>query len=1176
MTKPVKPVSYTGAQRRASDPSLSVWVNASAGTGKTHVLVARALRLLLRGSAPERILCITYTNAAAEEMRRRLTETLRLWSLISEEALREEIANLQGRAPSAATLSEARRIFPRLMRSADGVRIQTIHSFCAYLLHRFPLEAGLPPSFRQMDEAEAHALSRKIGREILKEAERQNLLPSEARRILALHISPALFDEWLDVLMTERGELEEIVKGGGLEETRRLLRETLGLGEGETEREILASVDNLPKSAAENLKKAAAIFQKGGVSERKRGEALAAFLKNLKNLAKGEAEETRENYIGVFLTPSQGFAPRVKLANKETAERHPRTIAFLEEERKRVHALFHRARNARDAALTESLLLFARHFYQRLRDRKRFRGLADFDDLIHFAADLLEKPDIAPWIRYKLDGGIDHILLDEAQDTSPDQWRVIRALSDEFFVGEGAREAEKISRTLFVVGDGKQSIFSFQGADLETFHAMRAFFGTRARQAGARWEEIQMTLSFRSSPGVLRAIDKVFALPETRAGLGEEVRHQAHDAAKPALIEQWRVLQEPKSEEISPFDAEEEGEKTIEAAAPAPARPALHPLEAARSEERLAKRIASEIAARVKEKRLLPGDILILMRKRAALYQHLLRALKERDLELSGADRFPLASHAAVMDLLALASFALLPEDDLNLAIVLKSPFIGFGEEDLMALLPHRGQKSLWETLQKRADEKSSWREARLFLQHALARADFVPPFEFFHEILTLHRGREKLLRKLGRDAETPIEIFLNMALLYERDHTPSLQDFSRWLASDVPPVKRGTEKDSQKLRLMTVHGAKGLEAPVVYLPDTCSPPSHLELASPLFLESAGERGGGGGRIPFWSSERALEPAIAKEAREKRREKARQEYHRLLYVALTRAKEEIHVCGRKGKNRQEGGWHDLILSAWREGLRPTEDAMRFRFLPEPAETPAAEPAAPAAETPAAETAASLPKWALTPFAIESASETRFTPSASEDTPLSPLKFLDEKADSSRARGVHIHHLLHHLPSLPKEARKAAAERYLDFRAADFSQEARRAMRQSAIAILEEEVFARFFAENDGACRREAAIAGYLRREDGTSLFLSGRMDLLRLPDKGAIEIVDFKTGGAGGGGGGGKMKTPESYLRQMAFYRSLMQDRHPDRQILCALLWTDAPRLENLSASALKIDAFLR
>ncbi|MEE8248312.1 MAG: UvrD-helicase domain-containing protein, partial [Alphaproteobacteria bacterium] len=770
------------------------------------------------------------------------------------------------------------------------------------------------------------------------------------------------------------------------------------------------------------------------------------------------------------------------------------------------------------------------------------RALLDYDDLILGARDLLQGDGAAAWVLFKLDGGLDHILIDEAQDTNPEQWDVVRLLAAEFFVGKGAREGP---RTVFAVGDAKQSIYSFQRADPGAFARMRAHFAERAGEIGQTLEKVDLAHSFRSVTAVLEAVDAVFAQDAAQDGVlfGEgAVSHEAVRLGQAGAVELW-----PPAE---PAPAED----------PAPWEPPLEPRGALPARARLAKAIARRIQSwtiapapggrglhgteawlESRDRRIRPGDVLVLVRRRNEFVEELVRELKRLEVPVAGVDRMVLRDQLAVMDLVALGRVLLLPEDDLTLATVLKGPLMALSEEQLFTLA-YRRKGSLWDSLARHAKRDPVFRAARDHLAELRARADFVPPYELFAEVLTRDwghgSGREALLARIGPEANDPIEEFLSLALAYEREHAPSLEGFLHWLDMGKQEVKRDMEHGQDAVRVMTVHGAKGLQAPVVILPDT------MQLPQPrggLFW-----LGEGRAELALWPLRRGYDGEVAGQARARAQAIQDQEHRRLLYVALTRAEDRLVICGWRTKHAApETCWYKLVEGA----LAGVAEPVRFDFTtqvdggwagpgwrlsrPQTAdpetEREAAAPARPVAEF-------ALPAWAKAAPPPEPAPPRPLAPSrpsAEEPAVRSPLG-PDEGWRFKRGRL--IHRLLQSLPDLAPDARRAAAARFLASPAHSLSGDERAEIAEVTMAVLEDSAFAPLFGPGSRAEVPVVGLVGGLVDAGGTPQAVSGQVDRLVVTEA-AVLVVDYKT----------NRPAPEAetgvaplYLRQMAAYRAVL------------------------------------
>jgi ATP-dependent helicase/nuclease subunit A len=1130
-------------QRDAADPASSVWVAASAGTGKTKVLTDRVLSLMFGGSPPARILCLTFTRAAAAEMANRLHERLSRWAVLADGALGAELQVLVGRMPDRALLDNARRLFATVLDAPGGLGIETIHAFCQSLLRRFPVEAGVPPHFRLLDERAAGELLADVREEVLAVA-REGSAPELGAAVatLARRVGEARFWTLLDLIAAARTRFRRLLdETGGVSEILARLARRLDLAPTATEAAVIAEACAEPTFDGAALRAAADALQRSTTqTDRDRGDTLAAWL--------GEPPRRVESfgaYCGIFLT-KEGTR-RKSLLSKALAAAKPAVLACLEAEADRLERIRARAVAAALLETTAAVTHLAVAMLRTYERHKRSRAVLDYEDLITHSVALLERSGV-PWVMFKLDGGLDHLLIDEAQDTNPEQWRVVQALTQEFFVGEGAHDRP---RTVFAVGDAKQSIFSFQGADPGAFIAMRAHFAARAAEAQAGWRTVALETSFRSTDAVLQAVDAVFSRVAAADGValdGGAIRHEPHRRGHAGRVELWPL--------VEPADDEP------------PAGWALPIVtESAREPDQ---RLAIVIAATIKrwlddrerllsrDRRIRPGDIMVLVRRRTPFIAALVRALRDRAVPVAGVDRMRLTEQLAVEDMIALGNFLLLPEDDLTLATVLKGPLFGFDEERLFDLA-HGREGRLWRALLRRGDEHPLYRQARDTLTELLGRADFAPPYELFAEILGARGGRRRLLARLGPEAEDALDEFLEAALAFEADHPPSLQGFLHWLVAGETEVKRDLDQGMGEVRVLTVHGAKGLEAPIVILPDTTGVPNQVE---PLQWAEGG--------LPLWliAGAHAAVP-LASQARFEAERRRDQEHRRLLYVAMTRAADRLYVCGWRPRIALSSGcWYELVRQGLAAAAGVRAEAMDFTGLAgadgwtgeglvlETAQRVAG--AGDNAPLERAELAEALPAWA----------QVRPPPEATPPKPLAPSRPtavepavrspLGEDQGAAFQRGRLMHRLLQGLPELPAERRAAAAERFLALPVHGLGAEARAGIAAEALAVLETPEFAPIFGPGS---RAEVPVVGLIGNRA-----LSGQIDRIVVTDD-AVLVVDYKTLRPAPAS---EAEIPAHYLDQLAAYVAAIATIYPKKRVRAALLWTDGPRLMPVSAERLR------
>jgi ATP-dependent helicase/nuclease subunit A len=1095
-------------QIAAADPRHSTWVSANAGSGKTRVLTDRVARLLLSGVSPANILCLTYTKAAAAEMQNRLFARLGAWAMKPDAALLAELDEL-GADIAPSDLARARRLFAQALEVPGGLRIQTIHAFCAGLLRRFPLESGVSPAFAEMDDRAAALLRAEVADRLARGPD------APALAAVGRHFSGDDFDKLLRDIAGRRDAF-------AAPPDRAAIAASLGLAPGTTAGSLLADV--LVPGTTDDLAALAALCRGGSTNDVKLADRLGAF-------APGHRPVPADLLIleGSFLFGKDAAAPFTakagKIPTKDTRARDPALIA-------RIDALMTRVEAARPQRLaldalgrTLDLHAFARPFLAGLDAAKSERGLVDFDDLIWRARALLTDPAVAQWVLFKLDGGIDHILVDEAQDTSPLQWQVIAGLAQEFAAGDGASPDRE--RTIFVVGDLKQSIYSFQGAEPEAFGRMQAHFTSELARIGRGLNALTLDYSFRSATAILRLVDLVLA--SHGEGLGPvEPGHVAFREDLPGRVDLW--------DPVPPTDTQAEDRAWFD---PVDTTGAQHhtTILAEKIAEACAEMIAGQTRPVVRDGRVFrtpvrPGDILILVQRRSDIFASIIRALKARNLPVAGADRLRVGAELAVRDIGAVLRFLALPEDDLSLAAALRSPLFGWSEADLYTLAQPRPERAfLWETL------RQSDRAGTLAILNDLrARADFLRPYDLINRLLTRHDGRRRLLARLGPEAEDGIDALLSQALAYEQTGIPSLTGFVEWMRTDDLEVKRQMDAASDQIRVMTVHGAKGLEAPVVFLPDSAirKPPQ------PDRILPDGDHAhwpGNKDRLPP-----ALEAAQAARAAAQERER-----RRLLYVAMTRAESWLVVCAAGETEKGKESWHAMVRDGMEQaGAIRAGHGLRF----------------------------ALGNWDDPPLADDTrppraaAEPVTFGPAPPEDaTALRPLSPSDlggakvlpgetrpEEQQAALARGRVLHRLLEYLPAIAPPDRNAQglALLSLDDDAAGLGDPG--PLVADACALLADPALAHLFAP-DALPEVDLTATLHGRR-------LAGTIDrLLIAPDR--ILAIDFKTN---------RLvpdrpdDVPEGILRQMGAYAAMLEQVWPGRRVETALLWTAAPRLMHLPA----------
>jgi len=1145
------PDSVRSRQAEASNPSAAVFVSANAGSGKTHVLAQRVIRLMLDGSPagvdPSRILCITFTKAAAANMAARVYDQLKGWIALDDDALDQAMREIGVTDIDAAKRQRARRLFAAALETPGGLKVQTIHAFCTRILQQFPFESDVAAHFTVLEERAQSEMLERARMAVLVEAAAAPEKP--LGRALKVAVAAAADTKLVAVLneaTTKRAKLMAWLEGG-FERAVGQLSAVLGIDVNDDRARVEKDIIEGPHLPLSHWEGIAGTFKADGTpADHKQAERLAAALA-------ASDDQRIAHYFSVFLTQEQ--KPRDSLITSGLAKKWPDLAEALSAEQARVARLVERRNGIICRDRTAALVTIAGEMIRRYTDEKERRGLVDYDDLIDKTHRLLAECD-PNWVHYKLDLGLDHILIDEAQDTSEKQWDIIKRLVSEFGAGAGVRGPR--GRTVFAVGDEKQSIFSFQGAAPREYEAARRHFEKHFLASGlashVSWRFVRFDHSFRSGENVLGAVDNVFRFPAIYRSIGSDrdgkLVHLALPGAAPGLVEIWPLIEPDPSPEMmawdAPFDAVSETSPQV----------------------RLAAKIAATVRGFIEggvpvgaESRAMRyGDVLILVRQRGALFGAIIRALKNAGVAVAGADRLVLTEHIAIIDLMALADALLLTQDDLALAVALKSPLFGF-DDDLLFELAWERRASLRATLAARAADRVEFAAADALLRRCDVRARHERPFAFFAWLLGPEQGRGKIFARLGLEAADALDEFLELALEYETHEAPSLQGFVAWLRSATTVVKRDMETARDEVRVMTVHGAKGLEAPVVILADTTTPPkgSHqptlLEIEPPCIV---------------WAGRRDQDVGAVAMARQAALDGNEHEYRRLLYVAMTRAAERLIVCGCHGKKKPNADcWYDLVRKGLdgQTGFEEVRDGGTTTWRYRKAAEQASAPAFP--RLPQTEPASDLPAWLTTPAPTDVARSTLVSPSSAYDEAVAPQALprqrnaAQERAQAQAlARGTLIHRLLQSLPDIEPARRQAAAHSFLARAAAAFSVDERNRFVGHALAIFADPRFAELFAPGS---RAEVPIVGRLGRPCGSEILVSGQIDRLAITPH-AVLIADYKTNRDPPTN---VDAAPPAYVGQLALYRTVLSKIYPDRPIRAALVWTELPDLMELPADML-------
>lgn len=1080
-------------QRLAMQPHHSAWVSASAGSGKTFVLIHRVITLLLQGASPDSILCLTYTKAAAAEMQERIFARLRGWLTLDDAALRRDI---QSFTDIAVDLAKARRLFAELLEHPIGLKIQTIHAFCQALLGQFPLEAGLQPNFKILEDSSAQELRMMALKATYATALEGDASLQHAFTLLADASADKTITDSLISLLSDATKIDACFTHFPSVAVYTAALNTLLENEHSlTQQAYLEAVANPP--FAEEIARIA-----GNVAQNEKSSRDSAFSRIVDWLSLPLEERVTagiSDYCSHFLTTTHTI--KVDIVTKKNAYITPAERDILQQESERLLTL--KMQRDKSCVVEQSTAMYQvlSYVYQQYTRLKNNHGLYDYADLIACALSLVTNSEDAPWVLYKLDQRLAHLLLDEAQDTSLSQWEIVQQLTADFFAGESSEDKDS---SLFVVGDFKQSIYSFQGANPLLFQENEHLYTELAESAAKGWERVPLDVSFRSNQTVLDFVDSVFAndTPRHALGITDTLKHTAKRVQQAGTVALWplavgmRTPLEPRSLPLSRVPQTEADDV-----------------------------LATEIAARVKgwldEGRILhargravqPRDILLLVRKRSRMPHRLIKAFEKAAIPIAGADKFSLKDHLAVQDLLALGNFLLLPDDAYSLACVLKSPLFNVTEEQLFALCYNRNG-GLWQRVQEHPD----FRHVVEILKQWLGRVDFISPAALYNTVLL--NARQHFRARFGEEVNDVLAEFENVLLNFEEQHIPTLQGFLHWADNAPLTIKRELGAHSaNEVRIMTTHGAKGLQAPIVILADcnsTQTPKDSLLWANTLFVSLKGVD---------------LLPETIQALKEHQDATAKAESYRLLYVALTRAEDELYLAG-SAKNTKDPvakeSWYALAHDVFSTDSRTqtARDGTMMWHTPATAAGDRIEESPPVVAVDNA-----LPLWCSTPVAPEKTRAAFATPDATDKSVAVGLT--RAQAESAKTRGIILHSLLQKLPLVPPQQREA----YL----AGLVTPDDVALLQGLLNTPElHPVFAT-------GRLTEVPLCGVFN-----NALYKGRLDCVIISDD-TVLIIDYKSASTPPLV---LADVPKSYVQQVGLYARGLRALYPNHRIEGGLLWT--------------------
>lgn len=852
-------------QDRAANPANNIWVQANAGTGKTSVLVERLLRILFRTDdiAHNGILCLTYTKAGAGEMRNRILKWLREWALASDEELVKLLRDVALHKPAtAADIAHAREVFFWYIDNPETLKIKTIHSFCEEILHRFPIEAGISPAWTMVLDENQRVLQLEAFERLLRagvlEPEKYGRVEGAFARLVNV-LSEYRLSDFVRAL---GGQYEHFFLVEDVERYRKYFVDTIKYFLN------LNTVPQLEKPASELEE----IIKNTEIEQNSR-KTPAVYLSDIITLTKQYIDKTIDfdEYKYAYLLKTSGM-PNGKLKKHD----------FLIDEMERVFAVDQYNQNMELFNDTMALFDLSAAFATMYRGIKQQRNLLDFEDLVLYTRKLFSRPDVMGWVLSQLDVSLSHILVDEAQDTSPLHWDVLTMMLGDFFVN-GDTKSDKHS--LFIVGDPKQAIFGFQGAD---FHAFSNSFSeiTRHIQNNLRTiQEIPLEQSFRSLSSILYVVDEFFNDDVVKQKTGfhnnSHFCHRKKDGM--GLVELHRLVSNART------GATVDGYIDM---------------------------IADKIKSMIDSGERKPSDIMVLVQRRKPLANLLVTALKKRDIDVAGSDRIYLPMFPAIRDLMNLVRFCINTADDYSLCCVLKSPIFRLSEADIFNLCKIKNdtnnankdgpQITVFEVLGN--THPDIYNRLKSITEMSLLDG----PYTFFSRILD-SGVRHDFISALGPQAIDPLEEFMTMCLSYERTQPGTMRHFLKWFVTGGAEIKRDVDAASG-VRVVTAHGSKGLEAPVVFLIDTTTLPKP-ESVFPITPSIMPKNVAVDESVPspwIWQAHKTTSEQVGVASDLLMNDKL-EEYYRLLYVAMTRARDELYIYGYSRYNAaNEKSWYSLL------------------------------------------------------------------------------------------------------------------------------------------------------------------------------------------------------------------------------------------------------------------------
>lgn len=852
----------------ASNPSLNIWVSASAGSGKTTILVNRFLRLLLNGIDPKKILCITFTNNAASEMIHRILGVLSSWTVCDTIELEQKIKNLISSTPSQKILNTARQLFIKCVDEQHNLQIQTIHSFCQSILNKFPLEAGISSDAEIIDDYQKSIFIDRSKNDLLQRYDKLCPAP-EALDYLFENIHECSLQGLVDNSIFLNNLSTGIISSQEEKNNyTNIIKEKLNLNNSKDLTVIIAEFAEIVGQHKNYL---------GDAVDIEIVDCISKFITLDANTQKQKFPKLQN----LFLT--QKGEKRITLLKNKERKQYPKILELLNLLQDIVFQYNETLKSQKIARFTKGFINFAYEFNQQFAKHKSTKNSIDYNDLIAICLNLINNPELSLWLKYKLSNQITHIMIDEGQDTNFKQWQIIYACM------EGLFSSDK-QPTIFIVGDSKQAIYSFQGSSPEIFHGMHQYLQDFAQNCNSKIYDIKLSNSFRSDQLILKFVDTVFTnlIKNNPDHFPEDASNHISDlSSNEASIELWDlIISDQQKEIISPWEVKTDYETSH-----------IPP-------KILADNIVNHVYKLITTTNTKASDIMILVRKRDKLVDYMIRAFKEKKIAVNGSDRLNLNKNLAIQDLMAVAKFILLPIDNYNLACLLKSPICDFSEDDLFKVA-QREDLSLWENLSKLSKQNSELNQTYQFLNNLLENYDLHSPYNLFSYLLNIAKFRTNLLSRFGMQLDEVLNEFINIAMDFEQT-SASLSEFVHFFENTNLEIKVNLDLKKEEVKIMTVHAAKGLESKIVILPDTTSIPKNKNNI--LFDTDS--------NLVLYNGSSENNTKFYNELLESTRHKTMQEYYRLLYVALTRVSHKLIICGWSNKDKiAKESWYSILKAS---------------------------------------------------------------------------------------------------------------------------------------------------------------------------------------------------------------------------------------------------------------------